>query len=363
MNIRLRVKSIYPLRLRFSILLACLFLFGFIQAQMCPGGGLTFSTAVPFDATWIYGCNTGTSCNGGVNFDNKIACEPTISMDACAPAPTCGTPANNASDIWFKFYAAATTAKISCFQNTSFVIGIQAFSGGPTCGSLTQLGCALAGGPSSGVQLTLTGLTVGQLYYYRIYGSSPQQSQRTGIYCFCGSVGLDNYILASGLKSFKGIPDDQSIRLSWEVSTDNMPAEFNIEMSSDKRVFKTVSTVKTSYNREFYSYTLQPGGNNDIYYRLRYLSSSGEIQYSPTLKLKITGKVESSFTYYKESGQLRINLDKPSSYILYTTSGKAIDTYSFSPGEQVISTRKFAPGVYFLKNIQSNRIQKIALYN
>jgi hypothetical protein len=284
-------------------------------------------------------------------------------MDACAPTPTCGTASNNASDIWFKFYANSTTAKISCFQNTSFVIGVQAFNGGPTCGSLVEIGCALAGGPSSGVQLTLTGLTVGQLYYYRIYGSSPQQSQRSGIYCFCGSTGLDNYVLASGLKSFKGTPDEQSIKLTWEVSNDNTPMEFNVQASSDKRIFNTITTIRTSHNRELYSFSFEPGNNRDLYYRLRYLSSSGEVEYSPILKLKIKGSVESSFTYLKESAQLKINLDKPASFVLFTTSGKAIETYSFSPGEQIISTRKFAPGVYFLKNTQSNRIQKIALYN
>jgi hypothetical protein len=351
------------LRIRYFILLACALVFSSVKGQMCPGGGLTFSSAVPFDASWIYGCNTGTSCNGGVNFDNRIACEPTSSMEACAPAPTCGTIANNASDIWFKFYATATTATISCFQNTSFVIGVQAFSGGSTCGSLTQIGCALAGGPSSGVQLQLSGLTVGELYYYRIYGSSPQQSQRSGIYCFCGSTGLDNYVLASGLESFKGNPEEQSIKLTWGVSRENMPAEFDIQLSSDKRTFNTISTVKTSYNRHEYSYSFEPGDNRDLYYRLRFLNASGEISYSPILRLKIKGSVENSFTYLKQSGQLRINLDKPSSFILYTTSGKALETYSFNSGEQAINTRGFAPGVYFLKNTQSNKVQKIALYN
>src|SRR5688500_17474388 len=193
---------------------------------MCPGGAVNFASGpVTFDPAWIYGCNTGTSCNGGVNFDNRFSCQPTTAMDACAPAPTCGTAANNGSNIWFKFYASASTVTISCFQNTSFVIGVQAFSGEATCGSLTQIGCAIAGGPSSGVNLTISGLTVGELYYYRIFGSSVPISQRTGIYCFCGTTGLDNYILASGLNSFKGNSGEHSIKLMWEVAANNTTSE------------------------------------------------------------------------------------------------------------------------------------------
>src|SRR5690349_8269093 len=113
------------------------------MAQLCPGGGVDFNSAVTFDPAWIYGCNTGTSCNGGVSLSNRVACQPTAALDACAPAPSCGNIVTNASNVWFKFYAAGPTALISCFQNSSFVIGIQAFSGGPACGSLTELGCAL----------------------------------------------------------------------------------------------------------------------------------------------------------------------------------------------------------------------------
>jgi len=139
-------------------------------------------------------------------------------MDACAPAPSCGNVPNNASDIWFKFYASSATAHISCFQNTSLVIGVQAFSGGPVCGSLSEIGCALAGGPSSGVQLNLSGLSPGVLYYFRIFGSANPVSQRTGLYCFCGSTGLGIFlILPVRLTDFSGLSTANKINISWTV--------------------------------------------------------------------------------------------------------------------------------------------------
>lgn len=329
---------------------------------MCPGGAVNFAAgAVTFDPAWIYGCNTGTSCNGGVNFDNRSACQPTTAMDACAPTPTCGVPATSGSNIWFKFYAAASTVTISCFQNTSFVIAVQAFSGGPTCGSLTQIGCAIAGGPSSGVNLTMNGLTVGQLYYYRIFGSSTPVSQRTGLYCFCGSTGLQNFILASGLASFKGNTDENNVKLSWEVSPDNMPAEFNIELSTDQRMFNTVATVQTTHNRYNYSYTLSPGENGFLYYRLRYVSTSGELTYSPVLKLRTNGSSDPSFVLLSQGKQLRISLHKASSFILCNASGIVLQSYPLGAGEHMVSVKNLVAGVYFVKNIKSNRVQKIAI--
>jgi hypothetical protein len=329
---------------------------------MCPGGAVNFASgAVTFDPAWIYGCNTGTSCNGGVNFDNRATCQPTTAMDACAPAPTCGVNANSGSNIWFKFYAASTTVTISCFQNTSFVIAIQAFSGGPTCGSLTQIGCAIAGGPSSGVNLTMTGLTVGQLYYYRIFGSATPVSQRTGIYCFCGSTGLDYYILAKGLSSFKGYPNDQSVKLTWEVTGD-IASAYDIEVSSDKVMFNTVGTVNSSYNRRNYSFDFLPGNSNDLYYRLRYINADGEITYSPVLKLKVKGTVSESFTYFQKSRQLRIHLEQDAQYMLCSVPGTVMQQFSLKRGDNLVPVKVLPGGVYFLKKVNGNNVQKIAIF-
>jgi hypothetical protein len=329
---------------------------------MCPGGAVNFAAgAVTFDPAWIYGCNTGTSCNGGVNFDNRASCQPTTAMDACAPAPTCGSAPNNGSNIWFKFYAAATTVTISCFQNTSFVIGVQAFSGGPTCGSLTQIGCALAGGPSSGVNLTMTGLTVGQLYYYRIFGSSGPVSQRTGLYCFCGSTGLENYVLASGLTSFKGYAADETVKLTWEMSRDNMPSEFTVEMSSDQRMFYQAGTVGTSLNRSEYSFTLLPGTSENMYYRLRFVNQSGEITYSPMLKLKTKSTPTGIFSLFQKNRQLRVHLDKDASFMLCGVSGSVMQQFQFKKGDNVATIKSLPRGIYFMKNISSSQAQKIVL--
>ena len=351
-----------PLKTRLCITVLFLLFCSYLPAQMCPGGAVNFAAgAVTFDPAWIYGCNTGTSCNGGVSFDNKITCQPTTAMDACAPAPTCAIPANSGSNIWFKFYAAAASVTISSFQNTSFVIAVQAFSGGTTCGSLTQIGCAIAGGPSSGVNLTLNGLTVGQLYYYRIFGSSSQSSQRTGLYCFCGTIGVQNYVLASGLTSFTGKADKHSVKLNWEFSPENMQTEFDVEYSSDQHIFNTISTIRSTPGRGQYSFAFDPNDNQDLFYRIRYVNASGEIVYSPVLKLKTKTAVPEGMFTVLGGRQLKISIDQPSSFILCNAAGTVLQSYSLSAGDHTVSVRNLAAGVYFMKNVNSSRVQKLAI--
>jgi hypothetical protein len=354
----------HPLKTSVIITVLGLLMCSQLSAQMCPGGAVNFdSGAVTFDPAWIYGCNTGTSCNGGVNFDNRASCQPTTAMDACAPPPTCAIPANNGSNIWFKFYAAASSVTISCFQNTSFTIAVQAFSGGPTCGSLTQIGCATAAGPSSGVNLTLNGLTIGQLYYYRVFGSAAPVSQRTGLYCFCGTVGVQNYVLADGLNGFTGKADNESVTLNWEFVPGRMPSEFNVEFSSDQRMFNTISTVRSVPGKGQYAFTFDPNDDHDLFYRIRYMNESGVVVYSPVLKITAKGiSSRGTFTILNSSRQLRINVAQPTSFILCNSAGTVLRSYSFSAGVHMVSAANLAAGVYFMKNINSNKVQKLAIF-
>ncbi len=140
------------------------------------------------------------------------------------------------------------------------MVGLQAFSGGPTCGSLTDIGCAVAPGPSSGVSLTLTGLTIGQLYYYRAFGSSGPPVQRTGLYCFCGTTGVNNFVLPSVLSAFTANSKNELNILNWKLNPGNNIAYFEVEKSIDGKNFfmlKNVPAVNAD-NNYTYSEKLSP---------------------------------------------------------------------------------------------------------
>lgn len=343
------------------ILLGCLLLAFPAAAQLCPGGGVDFSSAVTFDPAWIYGCNTGTSCNGGVSLSNRVACQPTAALDACAPAPSCGTASNNASNVWFKFYATGTTAIISCFQNSSFVIGIQAFSGGPACGSLTEMGCALAGGPSSGVQLHLSGLTPGGLYYFRIFGSSTPVSQRSGIYCFCGTTGLSSTLLASAISGFSGQPAGSAIALRWEAPAAGGNDMFELERSTDGISFITIARVPGAGAVPFYAYTDTHPAKGNNYYRVRQVSPGAQSLYSVVVLVRQEAAKAFSLQVDASRRELLVAVDAPATVILYDAGGRALPPVRLRAGNNTLPLGQLPAGIYFIRSVQSGGTQKFYL--
>jgi hypothetical protein len=331
-------------------------------AQECPGGGLDFTQAVMFDAAWIYGCSTGTSCNGGVDFDNRAGCQPTTAMDACAPVPSCGNNLYQGSNVWFKFYAYQTDVLLSCFQNTSLVIGIQAFSGGPSCGSLTEIGCAVATGPSSGVQLSLSGLLPGVPYYFRIFGNAKPASQRTGLYCFCGTTGLTNILLPVVLTSFKGKALNKKVELSWTSSSETNNMYYEVEYSVDGKSFSKITSMSgqgTSAITHSYKYIDGAAIKGNNFYRLKFVSNTGQAQYSEVINVKLD--VSKSFQAYFsiDEQQIKIISDRSLDAALYNASGLLIKSIKVDAGLHTMSTNGIPAGVYFIRNNSDNEIQKL----
>jgi len=322
------------------------------SAQVCPGGGSNFASAVNFDPAWIYGCNTGTSCNGGVAFDNRNACEPVTSMDACAPAPLCGLLSNNGSDIWFRFYASNATAVISCFQNTSLVLGIQAFSGGPTCGSLVTIGCALSLGPSSGVQLPLTGLQPGVQYYFRIFGSANPLSQRTGLYCFCGSTGLGNYlILPVLLKQVTARAVQHRAEISWQATTHDASHEFVLERSADGVRYVPVQSMHVSApgTEHGYSMTDQPPANGTYYYRVKNAYADGRYDYSEIAVIKMTELPALTLVSNIVQDHLEVSAALDLQAEILDITGKPLKKVLLAAGNNNVPLQELRSGLYLLR--------------
>lgn len=321
-------------------------------AQLCPGGGTTFAGAVKFSQSWISGCLTGTSCNGGTELDNRAACEPTTALDGCSSAPTC-TSNTNGSDIWFSFYATGTSASIKVIQSVSFIATIQAYSGGPACGGLTQIGCALAGGPSSGVTLNLTGLSISQKYYFRVFGSANSASQRTGVYCFCGSTGLGSAPLPVVLTGFTAEQiNNYTVSVKWQTSAEIDHKYFILEHSTDGINFlplqqidaKGSNSITASY--EFTDYAANPGKN---YYRLKIVATNGNSDYSRIVSLSLKTSVRFSLFPNPVKDNLFITASENVFAILVNSLGWKLRTVNINSGRNQINIADLLPGIYFIK--------------
>ncbi len=76
-------------------------------------------------------------------------------------APTCSATGTN-DDVWYSFVASSTSHSVA-LSNASTTTAVAVYSG--ACGSLAQVNCGSTNAP-------LTGLTVGNTYYVRVYTTS-----------------------------------------------------------------------------------------------------------------------------------------------------------------------------------------------
>ncbi len=103
----------------------------------------------------------GNQC-GSQSYNNSLggATETTTPTDACSSGPYL--------DLWYKFVVTNSTAAIKTTVNSSGNIAIAAFTG-TSCSTLTNLQCADINGDGDDELLYLSGLTIGDTIYVRVY--------------------------------------------------------------------------------------------------------------------------------------------------------------------------------------------------
>lgn len=112
------------------------------------------------------------TCNGAISLTVTATCVNTNGSLADAtdelPAENCsGTTSTDATDVWYSFEATNTDAVVEA-NSQAFGAVLNVYD---ACGG-TNIGCANP--PAQGATvLTLTGLTVGQTYFVRIYPDAP----------------------------------------------------------------------------------------------------------------------------------------------------------------------------------------------
>jgi Secretion system C-terminal sorting domain len=275
------------------------------------GGGPLLSNAITFNPTWITACP-----GGGATLSNQSSFEPATAMDPCAPAPACAT-GTTGSDVWFSFFAQATTATIVAEPSASFDIGIQAFSGS-TCPGLVNIGCIDANGNNTKETLVLSGLTINTLYYFRIFGATNNAANRTGTYTFCGSTSLGGILLPVEILDFKATTQNDNAILSWTTAYESNNSHFEIERSANGNQFENIGrligkgTTSQTNQYNFTDYAPQLGTN---FYRLKQVDYDGKYKYSKILNIVLDNKQKQTITVspnpVSDKFNIRVSADAP----------------------------------------------------
>ncbi|HYV91453.1 MAG TPA: CUB domain-containing protein, partial [Chitinophagales bacterium] len=127
----------------------------------------------------------GASCN-------PLASSVSVSNSNANPflAPTC-TGANTANDdVWYRFTCSNAISQITvAATDGSMDPVVQLFSG--TCGAFTSLYCVNATGAGGTETINATGLTVGTVYYVRVYDVGTTNVNHTFNVCVAGQSSTD----------------------------------------------------------------------------------------------------------------------------------------------------------------------------
>lgn len=130
--------------------------------------GAPTTTTFTICATIPAAAPANDNCAGAISLTQGATCTPITGNNASATQSQAGCQGTAGDDVWFSFVATTTGANLTVVGSAQFDAVVEVFSG--TCGSLTSMACIDGDDNRGGTEASsLSGLTVGQTYYVRVY--------------------------------------------------------------------------------------------------------------------------------------------------------------------------------------------------
>jgi len=120
-----------------------------------------------FTSTIAFAQPANDNCSGAIQIIPGYTCVATTGDVSGATQSQVGCTGTADDDVWFYFTATSTKHTITVVASSSFDAILQVFTG--SCGSLVSSSCNDNSGTGGTETAQLTGLTIGQKYYYRVY--------------------------------------------------------------------------------------------------------------------------------------------------------------------------------------------------
>lgn len=225
------------------------------------------------DATLLI-ANSGSSC---IYSENGTTIGATQSFSGCSGSAE--------DDVWYKFVATSTSHNVTVSPGTLYDAVLQVYSG--NCGSLSSLICRDVTINYSPEIAALTGLTIGNTYYVRVYGY------------FNGYGGTFNICVTTPVNPCSSIT---AITTCGQINNQTIPNGSGIQSSS----FCGVSTPGIEY---IYSFTPPMSGTFEIEQisagttiSYQYKEASLGCNLSSWMCIQNLTGTETSYTFYMSAG-------------------------------------------------------------
>jgi Secretion system C-terminal sorting domain len=166
------------------------------------------------------------------------------------------------------------------------------------------------------------------------------------------------------LVDFKAEDKGGKIQLNWTTANEINNAYFDIEHSSDSKIFNKIGQVKgagTVNTKQYYSFLSEKPLNGINYYRLKQVDFDGKTDYSNIISIQQKGKSKVKIYPSVTSGELKI--EGTDNFVVFNTNGQTVLSQS-SKNERTFNLSNLASGIYIVKGLDTegvNFLEKIMI--
>lgn len=162
-------------------------------------------------------------------------------------------------------------------------------------------------------------------------------------------------ILPVTVQAFTATAQNGSVSLNWIVSNETDLRRYEVEYSTDNRVFASIGS-KTADNSGNYNLVHATPAEGNNYYRIKMIAVDGSVTYSQSRKVNIAGNKD--ITIHPNPARDIINvylsekeLQQPVTISVMSADGKVIAKRSVAMASRIetIDANNFSKGCYFVK--------------
>jgi hypothetical protein len=211
----------------------------------------------------------------------------------------------------------------------------------------------------TGSSVTITGLTAGDVYYYKVFeynGSAAPVYNTSAVLSGSAATGT----LPVAWLYFNATQKSDRVALTWGTSAEMNSAYFIVEKSTNGIDFKEAGRVEAGNNSvvdQHYSFNDVVTTEQKLYYRLKQTDKDGTYNYSKIVSVQTEGQTQSRIQPNPVQQSFRVQLpDNTQNAMLaiYNVTGILVHKQIINNMQQV-NVQQLAAGVYYLNIQQGNK--------
>jgi hypothetical protein len=139
---------------------------------------------------------------------------------------------------------------------------------------------------------------------------------------------------------------------NWNITTDEPIQNLILESSLNGSLFTTLTALPSGVN----SFNYQPLTNQNIFYRLKATSVTGQVVYSNIITLKPVENISQAFAISSlVNSEISISAPQDFSYMLTDMSGRVTKSGNAKTGSTKINIENSPSGIYVIQIISNHQ--------